>query len=271
VNRIRRSAFSLAELLVVMAIISVLVALVLPAVQSAREAARRSTCLSHLHNHAAALAQYHAAHGQLPPGRFFGKAPSSPPRGDEEDHSWSWAALVLPDVEQGSLYDQLDFSEPAGGPQNRTATATALVIFRCPSTAVDVAGGSDYSGLTGTAMQTRPAEESDQSSWDVFNRGMLINANELKEGIKFGQATDGLSHTLIVAENANVAGGEDGFWANACVMSHDSGNVNSDAVGIYSDHPGGANAARADGSASFLSDDVDPIVIGALCTRAAGD
>jgi prepilin-type processing-associated H-X9-DG protein len=75
-----------------------------------------------------------------------------------------------------------------------------------------------------------------------------------------------------VAESADFAEDEDGFWASGVnLISHNKGTVNSERNGILSWHPGGAQAAFADGSVSFISESVEPHVVAALCTRAAGD
>ena len=106
----------------------------------------------------------------------------------------------------------------------------------------------------------------------VFNRGLLINSRDFRGGVRFGQVTDGLSCTLVVVECGDVAQEDGGYWASGinCV-SHDTGTVNSDPTGMFSLHPGGAHGARADGSVSFYSEDVEPLTLGALCTRASDD
>jgi prepilin-type N-terminal cleavage/methylation domain-containing protein len=99
---LRRCGFTLVELLVVIAIIGILVALLLPAVQAAREAARRATCLNHLKQIGIGLHNFHDAHSSLPPG-WISRA------GNEAE--WGWAAFILPFVEQEPLYSQLKVSD----------------------------------------------------------------------------------------------------------------------------------------------------------------
>jgi hypothetical protein len=84
--------------------------------------------------------------------------------------------------------------------------------------------------------------------------------------------TDGLSETLCVAEAGDTPAEDGGYWASGipCV-SHDGGSVNDEHLTIYSFHPGGAYAARLDGSVGFLADGTEPIILAALCTRAADD
>ncbi|NOZ39038.1 MAG: DUF1559 domain-containing protein [Planctomycetes bacterium] len=268
-RRFHSCGFTLVELLVVIAITSVLVGLLLPAVQSARESARRTKCMNNLRNQVVALANYHASHMRLPPGRNSGKV-------DPEGAvlGYSWAAYTLPYLEQATLSRSLDFHLPWGAPANKKAVETQLALFQCPSSEEIFSGESDYSGINGTAMITTSGgpELSLGDLGKILNRGVLIPCLSLEEGIKFGQVTDGLSNTLAVAESPVTSTEQDRFWASGTIcISHDSGTVNSKRSGIFSDHPGGAHAARADQSVSFLSSDVADSVIGALCTRAASD
>src|SRR5689334_985467 len=99
---LRRTAFTLVELLVVIAIIGILVALLLPAVQAAREAARRATCLNHLKQIGIGLHNYHDANRVLASG-WISKA------GDQAE--WGWATFLLPFIEQGPLYSQLKVND----------------------------------------------------------------------------------------------------------------------------------------------------------------
>ncbi len=126
----RRShrGFTLIELLVVIAIIAVLIALLLPAVQAAREAARRSQCVNNLKQFGIALHNYHDVQGSLP-------------WGHQEDDQWcDWSAHValLPFVEQGPLYNALNFANDGNaaspyGVRNTTATYSKVTVFLCPS------------------------------------------------------------------------------------------------------------------------------------------
>jgi prepilin-type processing-associated H-X9-DG protein len=177
---------------------------------------------------------------------------------------------VLPYIYQEALYRQINFKVPWNDARNRETILTALTIFRCPSSELEFPGDSDYAGILGTAMNTRP-DDIDVGG-KIFDRGVLINANYRQEGVRFAQVTDGLSNTLAVAEAADFSEEDDGYWVTGLhSISHDSGTVNSDRNGIVSWHPGGAHAARVDGSVSFITDETEPDLIGALCTRAADD
>lgn len=141
-----RAGFTLVELLVVIAIIGMLVALLLPAVQSAREAARRAKCQSNLKNIALALQNYHSAKNRFPVGFL-----SQP----ENVEAWTWSTFLLPYLEEQAIYDRLSPSDTFVAPVSGTRTSkrnladlfiaaktnakelepvqAALAIFRCPS------------------------------------------------------------------------------------------------------------------------------------------
>ena len=123
----RSRGFTLIELLVVIAIIAVLIALLLPAVQAAREAARRVQCVNNLKQMGMALHNYHDALSVFPPGyiaasKFIdGETDTSP--------GWSWASMILPQLDQAPLYSSINVCLPIQAPANTTATQTILSAF----------------------------------------------------------------------------------------------------------------------------------------------
>ncbi len=131
--------FTLIELLVVISIIGVLVALLLPAVQSAREAARRAQCVNNLKQIGVALFNYESSTGVFPPGYIDYQNNSANTPDLDMGPGWGWAAMVLPFLEQQPLYNSINFSlgitvvsNPANA-ANSTAVVTSLLVFQCPS------------------------------------------------------------------------------------------------------------------------------------------
>ncbi len=128
-----RRAFTLIELLVVIAIIGILIALLLPAVQQTRAAAASLQCSNNLKQIGLALHNYHDANKQFPPGYVDGNTnPASTPDNDVGP-GWGWAAFLLPYVEQGNIYNQINFSQGVGIGSNVAVCQLPLKIFQCPS------------------------------------------------------------------------------------------------------------------------------------------
>jgi prepilin-type N-terminal cleavage/methylation domain-containing protein/prepilin-type processing-associated H-X9-DG protein len=143
---ISRGGFTLIELLVVIAVIGVLVSLLLPAVQAARESARRVQCVNNLKQMGLALAGYESALGVFPPsyvadpkavGAAYGI--SYPDGGMNAPPGYAWGTLLLPQLEQAPLYASINVNLPCWAPDNTTAARTKLRVFVCP----DAVGGSD--------------------------------------------------------------------------------------------------------------------------------
>ena len=140
-SREPRAAFTLVELLVVTAIIGILVGLLLPAVQSAREAARRIQCTNNLKQLGLAIHNYQSAHRVFPAGYCSyatrnGNAPSwagIDPNTWDAAPGWGWASLILPFIEQGNVSNTLQFEQPIWAPVNRQMVRTQMPVFLCPS------------------------------------------------------------------------------------------------------------------------------------------
>src|SRR4051812_15826242 len=144
---VRPPGFTLIEILVVIAIIGVLVALLLPAVQAAREAARRMQCSANLRQVGIALHGYHDTHDTFPPGAWEWRPLNQPWK-----RQLAWSALILPYLEQKPLYDSLNLNAPFDSPQNTTAASTVLSVYLCPSARrlqerIEGRGVSDYGGM----------------------------------------------------------------------------------------------------------------------------
>ena len=205
--RTRRRAFTLVELLVVIAIIGVLVALLLPAVQAAREAARRSQCTNNLKQLGLAVHNFHDTHQRLPnsthqmlfrdPNRVAD--PNIHPRdqwGNGRER-WSYACVLLPFMEQQAIYDELLRSHiPQERPWHNTPlTRTKISTFICPSDAQ--AGSVHRSDLAPISYQCNRGDY--WLNWDwwesrgVFGRGNTANKT-------FAGITDGTSNTMMISE-----------------------------------------------------------------------
>ncbi|HTU25289.1 MAG TPA: DUF1559 domain-containing protein [Pirellulales bacterium] len=125
--------FTLIELLVVIAIIGLLVALLLPAVQTARESARRTQCVNNLKQIGLALYEYHNSKQCFPPGYVDGQTDPSAWASSDKGPSWGWASFILPYMDEQNTFTQINFTVAVGTGTNTTVTQQALPMFQCPS------------------------------------------------------------------------------------------------------------------------------------------
>lgn len=252
------AGWTLVELLVAIAILGGLIGLLLPAVQAAREAGRRTQCLNHLRQLGLALHAYHAAQGTFPVGCVQFRALAS----QTTRRQLAWSALLLPYLEERAVYERLDLLAPYDAAVNAPAAATVLPVYLCPSTprAGGLEGGrgaTDYGGIFGERI----------SGPNKPPKGVLIN----EVAIPLRRITDGASQTLIVGECADFP---DGQWINGrnlfdqAFAIHRAPPFEND---LRSHHPRGVQAAWADGSARYLADTTALGVLAALCTRAGGE
>ncbi|PQO43330.1 DUF1559 domain-containing protein [Blastopirellula marina] len=261
-----RAGFTLVELLVVIAIIGVLIALLLPAVQQAREAARRIQCRNNLKQAVLATHTYHDTYLQMPAYR-------------RDNAFWGWAAQLLPFIEQNNLADAIGvqgYTYPqavAGtpGPNAIPSLATVITSLRCPSTT----GPETYTHSDGVeygAISYAASRGYGQAGWDQDKAANTGAIN--REGLNFSAIVDGLSNTFALGETSYKAGGWDSgprgwaFWAGTPGNSYlERQNTLSRCVsfpmnstahwGFTSQHPGGAFFAFCDGSVQFISEDID--------------
>jgi prepilin-type N-terminal cleavage/methylation domain-containing protein len=181
--------FTFTELLVVIAIIGVLVALLLPAVQAAREAARRTSCANNLGQLILAVQEYESAHQVYPPGTIAAQGPiASIPKG----YHHNWISQILPYLEQEPLARHIDFRVSVYDAANRPARRAHLELLRCPSSYSFGTGYSDYAGIHNDI----------ETPIDVDNNGIFF----LNSRIRFDDVVDGLSNTIFIGEKATLLG-----------------------------------------------------------------
>ncbi len=294
--RVRRG-FTLIELLVVISIIALLIALLLPAVQAARGASQRASCINNFKQVGIGLANYEITHRVLPPGYVS----TFDTNGTDLGPGWGWAALILPQVEQAPLYAAINVNLPIERPANLTARLTSVASFLCPADPVrptwnvyarDASGNptallgqvaaSHYIGVFGT---TDPGIDGD----GVFSRDSAVAYRDI---------TDGLSQTLAVGERGHRLG--EATWVGSVtgavlfpsdndgigypraengpgmILGHAGGRLGPGDPGgevnqFYSQHAGGTNFLFADSHVAFLKTTIPNKTFRALATRAGAE
>lgn len=203
--------FTLVELLVVIAIIGVLVGLLLPAVQAAREAARRMQCANNLKQIGLALHNYHDTLQSFP-SAFVSNSnhPNAFPDTLDGPNGWAWSALVLPFIESNALYDGLDFNLPCWAPQNSGLVTTKLPFYLCPSAAQsdsEVLIRDESRAVMATfGRSTYVGNAGHEDPWDYpiadWRQLAGVNGPMIRNGrVRFRDVTDGLSHTVFIGEH----------------------------------------------------------------------
>lgn len=203
-----RVGFTLVELLVVIAIIGILVALLLPAVQLAREAARRSSCTNNLKQIGLALHNYHDSLKSFPPDAIWtaNKSGTAAQMGDQRN--WTWIALLLPQMEQGALHAQINFNLPALNQTLKDGVtpirSVLLPSFQCPSDSPlrELPQGFGYTAYAANA------------GWDQHRRfygdQRIAGVFPLLDPLRMEDITDGTSNVIAVGEvtNRGLGGGQ---------------------------------------------------------------
>ena len=218
----RRSAFTLVELLVVIAIIGILVALLLPAVQAAREAARRNTCKNHLKQLGLGSLTHLEAHRKFPSGGWNQNWTGDPDQGFGKDQPGGWDYSLLPYIEEGPLHAMgigADIATKMTLAKERMQSP--LPVLHCPSRRaprvrpaendwfnadpMDANAKGDYAANGGTVTEDRHMENAPQTiaeaaNWDWADNSTFTGIMAYRSEIKIGQITDGTSNTLFVGE-----------------------------------------------------------------------
>lgn len=292
----RRNAsrgFTLIELLVVISIIGILVGLLLPAVQAAREAARRMQCSNNLKQIGLAMHNYESAYRSFPPGSIY-------------SNFISGFASILPHLEQGNTYLSYDFSLYYTHPYNRAVSQQKIATYICPSVdfhrevpanvftssgnPIEVGGGSTYLLNEGTGSYMTNNDGMFGAIW-----GTIGTTHYASRFVRFRDITDGTSNTFAVGEttydfkdflwSSSTPGGLAGTtrWGTArwivgyprVAMGSTEYPLNVHVMpnigGYTSMHNGGLEFLFADGSVRFISNHTARSTVDALSTRATGE
>lgn len=280
-----RHGFTLVELLVVIAIIAILVSLLLPAVQAAREASRRMSCANNVKQIALAFHAYHDSFRALPMASQWRRTSGTAT-------FYSPFTAVLPFLEQTPLRDRYDDRQPYSGLVNRQVGSTRIPAYLCPSMVLPPAVPSSACGEW-MAPASYMASTGSLSAW-TFHNGAIIRDTD--GSTSFASILDGTSQTFLLGE------GDYGlrnylFTSGPCAGSLRGGFVHwvlgypgaalGSTVGVFhadrlitgfdefqtfrSDHPTGAHFGMVDGSVHFVARYVDALLLDALATRSGSE
>jgi prepilin-type N-terminal cleavage/methylation domain-containing protein len=287
-----RRAFTLVELLVVIAIIGILVALLLPAIQAARESARKTSCRNNLHQIGVALQNYESSYRRLPSGYIY----AAGPQGNALGHSWT--DKILPFMELQSIYDKLNFKLPIYDPFHVPVREIHIDSLLCPTDAISPTGfvemGTEkYAMACYVANFGTPDLDEDQEQrndpmfpnrpWGPFYRNSKTKLKDI---------TDGTSKTLMCGERQNgpfrTAGAHgvhfeyETTWAGAVrdigdptddhghmvlfQTGHTPNSALSDDRDVSASHSGEALFVMCDASVHSISESIDQKVYNSLGT-----
>ncbi|WP_435005945.1 DUF1559 domain-containing protein [Tundrisphaera lichenicola] len=296
-----RAGFTLIELLVVIAIIGVLVALIMPAVQSAREAASRTQCINNLKQLGLASQEYHDSFGSFPGGWYCNSATDTNCAPTvAQSYMWNGLSGLLVKLELGNIYNELNFSLPTNDISNITGVRRTMNVLVCPSNRraavtsssntnnASKLGPSDYranmaSGYNGTATPTYSAGTTDPTNTTdtsnpplpligIFDNGMSYQNSE----VSIADVTDGTTNTILIGESLT------GTWPEAsscCVRTTVDRTLNKPikikGTNYYtywmSKHPGIVNFLKCDGSVSSVTNQINKLVLVKMMTRDGGE
>ncbi len=237
--RWRTGGFTLVELLVVMAIIAILVSLLMPAVNTGRETARRSSCANNIRQLGVALNNYHQSHRTFPPSIWVAKGenPLTTTR-----YQPNWVIAILPFIEQTAVYKSFDFTKPISDPANRTARGTTIPLMLCGS---DVGANIRFSrssegdnwargnyGANGSIQQLSNSNVGFSST--LWTKGWCRGVMGANVACSIDEIYDGASNTILLGELRIGLTEEDrrGTWAmGAPAASSLWGHGSDDGIG----------------------------------------
>ncbi len=274
----RFSGFTLIELLVVIAIIGVLMALMFPAVQAAREAARRSTCQGRVLQLMLAVQNYQAAQESLPSGTVN---PDGPILSEPAGYHHNWIEPLLPYLDEGNVYEKIDFSAGVYDEKNAPVRKQRLVALFCPSEIEQSMPTSNYAGC----------HHDIEAPIDADNHGVLF----LNSRIADVDIRDGSSHTIFLGEKI-IHPADLGWMSGTRATLRNTGEPIGTALGpvrlvdgevdpdrqnseksltfvggFASYHPGVALFGFGDGSVIVVSDEIDMKLFRQLASRSDGE
>ena len=297
----RRGGFTLIELLVVIAIIGVLVALIMPAVQSAREAASRTQCINNLKQIGLASMEYHDSFGSFTGGWYCDSAfDTNCNQTGALPYMWSGLTGLFLKMELNNNYNEMNIFLKTNDVSNTTAVRRTINAFVCPSnrkaittssgdpTVVAKIGPSDYRGNLGagyvagitpqyTAGNTDPTNTTDGNTpagplLGIYDNGMIY----MNSTVSIGDVQDGTSNTILIGETIT------GTWpeANYCSVRTTIDRTVNKPIQITnanyynywsSKHPGAVNFLRVDGSVSTVTNQINKLVLVKMMTRSGGE
>ncbi len=278
-RRAPRAGFTLVELLVVIAIIGILVAMLLPAVQAARETARRMSCSNNLKQIMLGMHNYHDTYKTFPAGCV------------STENFVSGFASVLPYLESGNLYDAYDFHLYYTHPYNQAVAEQRIPTYLCPSMPLPRNVPDKTCGEVGAPSSYLLSEGSDdymQRGDGVFNL-VWPRFGYNNKPVRIADILDGTTHTIAIGETTyqmkdylwssrgpcagqiryGTARWVVGYPAVALGTTLKPFNLHAAAGngGFQSVHPGGVNFALSDGSVRFIHETIDPVILTGLATR----